>query len=111
MAKIRRCLPVPVSAWRIFAVGFEAIHLRHLYVHQDQIESLSLDRRYRFTPVGNHCNPVPTPLQQSCCNYLVDRIILSHQDPADGLSPPLARLALCGRLRQGKLLGNHPGGL
>ena len=39
--------------------GFQAIHLRHLHVHQHQVERLRIDRGNCLPPVAGHAHPMP----------------------------------------------------
>ena len=60
--------------------GFESTHLRHLNVHQHQIERLAPERVERFAAVVDDGDLVAAPRQQSLRDTLIDDVVLGHQD-------------------------------
>ena len=42
-----------------FGGGLEAVHIRHLYVHQDEVEALSRPGLHGFAAVGSYHHRVP----------------------------------------------------
>ena len=63
-----------------FRRGSEPVHFRHLDIHKDHVESLTLQQRNRLhATAGNHCL-MPDFLQHAEQHSLVHRIIFSEQD-------------------------------
>ena len=59
----------------------EAIHDRHLNIHQHDVERFAIHRRKRLLPVTNNGHMVSQFLQHSDGHPLVDRIVLRQQHP------------------------------
>jgi hypothetical protein len=59
----------------------EAVHLRHLDIHQDDIEALPLQGGQRLTAVGGEEGRVPRLLEEGHHQALVDGIVLDDEDP------------------------------
>ena len=70
----------------------EPAHLRHLHVHQHDVEVLSLERRERFASVGGDRHGVAAPLEQAGGQPLVDQIVLGQQH----VEAPLGQLRRAG---------------
>ena len=62
------------------ACRFQTIHLRHLYVHQDQIVWLALQRFDDLLPVGGNVGLVAQATQDLQGYLLVDDIVFCEQD-------------------------------
>ncbi len=62
------------------ASGFEAVHLRHLHVHQHDVVALALQGAQHFKAVGDGVRPVPEPVQDPDCKLLIYHVILSEKD-------------------------------
>ena len=60
--------------------GFDAIHLRHLHIHQDQIERLRPPRLYARPPVGGHDHLVARILQDGRGQLLIHHAVFDQQD-------------------------------
>jgi hypothetical protein len=74
------CAAFPRRAtWRRSA-GLQAIHLRHLHVHQHHVVWLSLDRLDRFEPVARHVRPVAHLPRQPQRQLPVHRIVFRQED-------------------------------
>ena len=59
----------------------EAVHLRHLHVHQHGIERPSVQGGQRLPAVAGHHDLVAPLLQQADGQPLVDRVVLGQQQP------------------------------
>ena len=60
--------------------GGKPIHLRHLHVHQDQVEGILLPRGQGRVPVAGNHGHVPPLLQQAGCQFLIELVILRNED-------------------------------
>ena len=60
--------------------GLESAHLRHLNVHQHQIERLAGQRVERLASVVDDGDLVAASRQQSLRDTLIDDVVLGHQD-------------------------------
>ena len=88
----------------------DAVHHRHLEVHEDEVERLAGVERvrvrpHRLTPVADHHGVEPHRLQNLLAHLLVHEVILGHED-ADarlgvGVEGEQAELRL--RLRRGEV--------
>ena len=63
------------------AGGFEAVHLGHLDVHQDDVVRQLADRFDRFEPVRGDVGAVAQRLEHEHGDLLVDGVVLGQQDP------------------------------
>ena len=63
------------------ARGVEAVELRHLHVHQDDVVRLPLERLDRLEAVRRDVGAVAEPLEQAERDLLVHRVVLGEQDP------------------------------
>ena len=61
------------------AHGLEAVHLRHLAVHQHDIEACLGQRIERLLAVGRECHLATEVLQHHARQLLVDRVVLGQQ--------------------------------
>ena len=57
-----------------------AIHLRHLHVHQGQVEGLAGNPPDGFCTAVHHHHAVARPLQHAAGHHLVDGVVLHQQD-------------------------------
>ena len=83
IAMIGRWVPEDFSLARMIAGGFETIHVGHLHIHQDQIESagaMLLDGCQRFSPVPGDDNRVAALLEQARGDQLVDLVVLGQEN-------------------------------
>ena len=60
---------------------FEAIHFRHLYVHQDQVEGLREEGVVSFFAVVGDDHLMAAFLQQPDGQLLIDGAVFGQQDP------------------------------
>ena len=67
--------------------SFEAIKLRHMQVHQNEIELPGLNRFHSLIPVIDCEDVAPSFLEHDANNLLINRIILSYQNsyPVQGM--------------------------
>ena len=84
MATIGWCLPVPAGA--LFrrpdcCSRLQAVHHRHLHVHQNEVETLSFQNGQRFLAVVGHNDGMPGPGQNGQGQLLVGNAVLDQQDP------------------------------
>jgi len=63
-----------------FSGGFEAIHLRHLHVHQDDVEWFAAKRLQRLLPIVRAHHGMTALLQQPERKFLIDWIVFREQD-------------------------------
>jgi len=61
--------------------GFETIRLRHLDIHEDQIEGRPGERFHCLAAIRSHLDMVPVPLQQPHRETLVHGVIFRQQNP------------------------------
>ncbi len=66
--------------------GLEPVHVRHLDVHQHQVEAAFLDRPQRLASVLHRDHDVPLLLEEPRHHAAVDEIVLRHED---GQGPPM----------------------
>jgi len=73
--------------------GGEPVHLRHLHVHEDDVEAPGLRPRQRLPAVVRQHHGVPLLLEDGARQPLVDGVVLGEEDP----QPPRGVLdgALC----------------
>ena len=71
----RRPLQTPDGRRRL-----EPVHLRHLHVHQHQVERRPADRLERLDPRGGDRDGVPALLQEAHRELLVDHVVLGQED-------------------------------
>ena len=64
MATIGICLPVAGFPAAEHRGRFQAVHLRHLHVHQNQIEVPFLDQAYRLAAGPGDADRVPPLLEE-----------------------------------------------
>src|SRR3974390_1252713 len=62
------------------AARLEAVHLRHLDVHEDDVVGGMVEPRERLASTPNHARPVSEPFEQAERDLLVDRVILGEKD-------------------------------
>ena len=67
--------------------GLQAVHVRHLHVHQDQVEALAVGAFQRLPAGRGGHHVVPAPFQQPRRQPLVDRIILGQQNAQPAARP------------------------
>ena len=67
---------------------FEPAHLRHLHVHQDDVERFLRRAFHRETPVVHDRHVVPVLIEQGRDELLVGRIVLGHQHAQDARGSP-----------------------
>ncbi|MNF92714.1 hypothetical protein D3C84_753660 [compost metagenome] len=69
--------------------GFEAIHLRHFAVHQDQLDAfrVALVLVHCGDTVGHGANQVAALLEEALDHHLVHRVVLGDQDAGRGADP------------------------
>ena len=60
--------------------GFEAVHLRHLAVHDDQVVNMLVEGCNRLPSVTDDVDPASERQQVLADNLLIDRMVLRHQD-------------------------------
>src|SRR5580704_1682620 len=60
--------------------GLHSVHLRHLHVHENQIELLLFQRVQRFPAVAGYRHPMSSLLQQPRGQALVHGIVLREQN-------------------------------
>src|ERR1043166_596232 len=60
--------------------GFEAVHQRHLDIHEDQVERVRAVRIQRFAPVAGTRDAVSAVLQDSTGEFLIDQVVFNQQD-------------------------------
>ena len=60
--------------------GFEAIHVRHLHVHQYDVKPLPVQGGQGLASTPGHPNPMPSLFQQSDSQMLVHDVVFSEQD-------------------------------
>ncbi len=75
---------------------FDAVHRRHVQIHQDQIERLPSCRLYRFRAVLNHGDEMPLFLQHRLHVFAIDRVVVHNQNAQ--LTSQLRRIRLPPRL-------------
>ena len=61
------------------ARGFQPVHLRHLHVHQDQVEALARGELDGLNTGVGHLDLQPDQFQQFDRNFLVDRVVFGQQ--------------------------------
>ncbi len=76
----------------------ESVHLRHLQVHEHEIDVLAEQRLGGFASVGHHQRRVAAALQQVLGQLPVDGVVLGHQH-AQPPRRPRRRHRRCRRLR------------
>ena len=59
--------------------GFQAVHIRHLHVHQDHVEGFALQAFQRLAAGGGDGHGVTAPFQQPPLQLLVHRVVLGQQ--------------------------------
>ena len=80
----------------------EAVHLRHLHVHQHGVERLAVVQgRQRLAAVADDHDLMAPLLQQADRQPLVDRVVLGQQEPQ---RPPARSGRGAGRRRGGAVL-------
>ena len=57
----------------------QAIHRRHLHIHEDEVESLSRYRRQGGTTVADDLDRMTPTLQHRDCQLLVDEVVLGEE--------------------------------
>src|SRR5215510_7573560 len=62
------------------AARLEAIHLRHLDVHEYDVVGGMVQPRERLASIANDFGPVSEPFEQAKRDLLVDRVILGEKD-------------------------------
>jgi hypothetical protein len=62
------------------ACGLQAVHFRHLHVHQHHVVYLPLERFQRLQAVGRQIRLVAQACQDAECQLLVGGIVLGQQD-------------------------------
>jgi hypothetical protein len=80
------CFPLPNRR-----DGLEAVHLRHLHIHQDQVKLPVFERFQRTAAVVCHHNGVSLFFQSASCHSLVDGIVLRDEDSQSAPQPPKTR--------------------
>ena len=75
---------VEVIAARPFALSngpddFKAIHLRHVYVQQQQVERTLLQRRQRLAAIGDDPHLVPSPFEQALNHLLIEPVVFRDE--------------------------------
>ena len=61
-----------------FAACFQAIHLRHLDIHENDIVSLPLQSSEDFKAIGSNISAIAHALQVLIGNLLIENIIFSN---------------------------------
>ena len=79
MAMMGTCCPEDASRWRITRGRLEAVHLRHLAVHEDDVVGELGEEFHGFQAVGRHVDPAAQLLQQAHGDFLVDHVVLDHE--------------------------------
>ncbi len=74
----RQGLPFWIAAY--FAGRLQAIHDRHLHIHQDASEVFPRQAFERFAAVAGDGHKQPDRAQQLVGDFLIDRFILDQQD-------------------------------
>jgi hypothetical protein len=82
-----------------FSRGLETAEVRHLQIHQDEVEVRGFERSHGFGAVVGHRDPVLPGLEVQLGQALIDRVVLRHED----LEHALARSAI--GLRQDQFAG------
>ncbi len=59
---------------------FQAVHLRHLNIHEDQIEIVGRRQRDRLVPRVGDGHVMPPLSQNAHCQLLVERTVFGQQD-------------------------------
>ncbi len=72
----RLCLNVAYPA-----CCFDAVHDRHLAIHQDDVKSLMSEKVHRSAAVRCVDDPAAHCLKHACGDFLVDRVVLHDQNP------------------------------
>jgi hypothetical protein len=87
--------------------GLVPVHLRHLDVHEHDVEAVALRRLDRLAPVGDREHLVPPLLEERDGDLLVHRVVLGQEDarppahPRDRLARDQAPLrSLASRLAE-----------
>ena len=75
--------------------GLVAVHLRHLQVHKDQVETLFGENLQGILAIGGGDRFPAVTAKQAECNHLVDWIIIDQQDarPSAAARLPFRRRA------------------
>ena len=93
--------------------GLKAVHLRHLHVHENDVEAVLRKPRENFLAVGRHLDGVAPPGENLVDQLLIDQAVFADKDPqrrqirfaailpggesrtsSPGLPPSAARMAL-----------------
>ena len=88
MAMIGMCRPVACSLFANGGSCLEAVHLRHLHVHQHQVERLAGHASSASRPLFCHLNDMSALFEYAHGHSLIDDVVFREQDVE-----PWARLA------------------
>ncbi len=69
----------PAGAY--LAARLEAVHARHLDVHENHVVGILLDSRQRLPPVRRDVRGVSELLEEADGDVLIDGIVFGQQDP------------------------------
>jgi len=58
----------------------KAIQFWHHHIHENQIELRLIKRLERLAPIGRERDVMPSPLQQTQRQLLIDRVVLGKQN-------------------------------
>ena len=78
------------------AGGFEAVHVRHLHVHQNQRVSRRARLIQRLPAVGRHIDRQTGTVQQFQRDFTVDRLVFGKQNAGAGVRPAQLRFNALG---------------
>ena len=79
-AMIGRCLPVVFSSSRMVTGRLDAVHFRHVDIHQHDVERLPFQQRQGLLSGIGYGDAVPTQLQKTDGDLLVHDSVLRQQD-------------------------------
>ncbi len=60
--------------------GLNAIHFRHLHIHEDQIKIAFLVQIHGFLAINRHVNLVTHFLEHVVCHLSIDVVVLHEKD-------------------------------
>ena len=100
IATIGMCLPVARSTLPDECRRLEPIHLRHLHIHEDQVEGPCVRLRHCFASVGNQRHTMPVLFEQKPDERLIRPVVFSDEDvqTAIDLAPRLPDIVVLRQL-------------